>query len=186
MMVEQKAPPAWQYYLNPWWRERHVYVTRMSPDDCRRQLTESTTRFLGRRVGRSMFSAADFTLHRVTFYNNSFKVYAYLKLRDSVSGGTVVEVTLSNSLYVRGFMVFWYGFLAFWASLVIFFGSQHPSGDASGIGAPALFVALFAAFPVLLNAFGKVLAGGDQAFLIEFLVEELQLTPASPAVLPIA
>ena len=179
-MSEQKAPPAWLYYLNPWWRERHIYVTRLSPDECRRMLIETTTRLLGRRVARSWLSAADFTLHRVTLFNNSFKPYAYVRLRESM----FVELTLSSSLYVRGFLVCWYGFLALLSILVATSGFQHPRGNPSDLATAAAFVLTLASFPLLLNAFGRALAAGDRAFLTVFLVEQLHLAPVSPAALP--
>src|SRR5690349_8731096 len=47
--MQPARSPEWQYYLNPWWSEEHVFVTRLSKDECQRRLNESTTRWLGKR-----------------------------------------------------------------------------------------------------------------------------------------
>jgi hypothetical protein len=161
----------WQYYLNPWWREYHVSFTRLASEECRRVLNESTTRLLGRQVGRSLISSADFTLHRVTFYSNSFKPHAYVRLTAGAVGGTVVKVTLSSARSVQGFMAFWFGFLTLWtllASPAVF--QQGTAGlifPVEGLG--------MATFGFLLNAFGRSLGAGDVKFLLRFLKEQLHL-----------
>ncbi|TMD94640.1 MAG: hypothetical protein E6I72_12395 [Chloroflexi bacterium] len=172
-MIEVRSPPQWQYYLNPWWREQRLYVTRLSKAECQRRLNEATTRFLGRRVGRAWLSAADFTLHRVTFYNNGFKPFVYVTLDDSMPPETAVRMTLSGSNSVRLFFVVWYGFLALFAAGVLIStpGRQPPSDLAFPLG----IMALFLAWPVVLNAFGRAIAYGDRQFLTTFLVEELEL-----------
>lgn len=172
-MIDQHAPPEWHYYLNPWWREQRLYLTRLSKTECQRRLNETTTRFLGRRVGRAMLSSADFTLHRVAFYNNSFKPYMYVTFDDSMPQ-TVVRVTLSASNSVRVFLVVWYGFLTVFTAGVLISTAGHQASPA--IALPFAFVAGFCLWPVLLTAFGRTIASGDRQFLTGFLVEELELT----------
>ena len=172
-------PPEWQYYLNPWWRQRHIFLTPRPVEECRRLLNETTTRFLGRRVARSLISSTDFTLCRVTFYNNSFKPYAYVTLVQAGYGGTLVEVTFSSSRWTRFFLAMWFGLLALFALLAAIAAGRQ--GDWTFDA----FVGGMAAFGFGLNAFGRVLAGGDRAFLLGFLTDELGLADPPQGLRPI-
>jgi hypothetical protein len=116
-LIPRSVPPEWQYYLNPWWREEHEYVTRLDGSECRRRLEASTTRFLGRSVGRAWFSPVDFTLHRVTFYNNGFKPFAYLTFDESQPQQTTVRLTFSGAWSAQVFFGFWYAFMAIFAAV---------------------------------------------------------------------
>ena len=176
-MIANRQPPEWQYYLNPWWREQLAYATRLSKEECERRIKDNTTAFLGRTVRRAMVSAADFTLHRMTFYNNSFKPFAYVTIDGSVPvPETTVRVVLSTARSVRVFFVVWYAFIAFFtvSMLVSTLGRQ----PAEAILVPTGFIAAFLAWPIVLNAFGKGIAHGDRRFLTSFLVEELELRQA--------
>lgn len=181
-MIDAQSPPAWQYFLNPWWQEKRVYVTRLDLQECRRRLDESTSRFLWRAVGRAMVSAADYTLHHVTFWRNSFKPYAYVKLDGSTPPQTIVRVTLSAPVSVRVFFVFWYAFLLVYATVGAMAAHEHLAGpDALLLGG---LVVLFAAMPMVMNTFGRVMSQGDRDFLVGFLMNELELR--EPVGLPIA
>ena len=182
MIGAQSSPPAWQYFLNPWWQEKQVYVTSLDLQECRRRLDESTSRFLGRAVGRAMVSAADYTLHRVTFWRNSFKTYAYVNLDASMPPQTIVRVTLSAPLSVRLFFVFWYAFLLVYVAVGAMGAHGHLADpDALLLGG---FVVLFAAMPMAMNTIGRVMSQGDRDFLTGFLMNELALR--EPLGLPIA
>jgi hypothetical protein len=182
-LFEQRAPATWQYYVNPWWRERRNFVTRLSRDECRHVLTETTTRFLGRRVGRTVFSPADFTLRRLTFFRNDMKPYAYVRLAGSTSGDTLVRVTLSGSLFFRYFQIVWYVLIALISigTLASLAGQNRPAMTSD----LAVYLAILAAFPFSLTVFGRTLARGDRAFLLGFLTDELQLRQAPPASIPV-
>jgi hypothetical protein len=175
--VFQPPPrPGWQYYLNPWWTEEHVFLTRLSKEESRRRLNESTTRWLGKSVARSLVSLADFTLHRVTFYNNGFKPFAYLRVDDSTPPDTTVRVTFSASNSVRVFFVVWYAFLAlFAAGIVVSTVGRQPT---SAVALPLAVVAALIAWPILLTWFGRAIAHGDRRYLTDFIVETLELTTA--------
>ncbi len=160
-----------QYYLNPWWREERTYFTELSVEDCRRLLRESTTRFLARSVGRSLFSVADFTLYRVSFLSNGFKPYVYVALSDAPAGGTLVKLKFSATLSTQLFIGGWFGFLALW--LVV--GAISVVRE-NGVSWWALLFGLgFAAFGLGINAFGRLIAAGDPAFLEAFLQDLLAL-----------
>lgn len=171
----------WRYFLDPWWREDHVYLSPMASDDCRRALNESTTPFLG-LVRRSFMSSADYGLNRMTFYANSFKPFAHVRLADCESGGTLVRVTLSGSRYCQAFMAVWFGFVVLWilASLpgVLQEGPPGFMFPLAGLG--------LAGFAFLLNAFGRAIASGDRRFLIGFLRDELRLQDPPPSASPIS
>jgi len=159
-----------------------VYVTSLDLQECRRRLDESTSRLPWRAVGRAMVSAADYTLHHVTFLRNSFKPYAYVKLDGSMPPQTIVRVTLSAPLSVRVFFVFWYAFLLVYVAVAAIGARGHVAGpDAALLGG---FVVLFAALPMAMNTFGRVMSQGDRDFLTGFLVNELELR--EPLGLPIA
>jgi hypothetical protein len=179
--VFQPPPtPEWQYYLNPWWSEEHVFGTRLSKAECQRRLNESTTRWLTRSVARALVSAADFTLHRVTFYNNGFKPFAYLRFDDSTPPETTVRVTFSASNFVRVFFIVWYAFLGlFIAGILVSTIGRQP---ASAVVLPFAFIAAFIAWPIVLTAFGRGIAYGDRRYLTDFIVETLELreAPALP------
>lgn len=174
-MIEQTAtrPPEWQYYLNPWWREEQAFTTRLSKAECHRRLDESTTRWLGRSVARAIFSTADFTLHRVTFFNNGFKPYAYLRFDESTPPGATVRVTFSASNSVRVFFVVWYAFLLLFATTALL----STIGRQPVVAFPFLIAAAFAVWPVVLTSVGRAIAYGDRQYLTEFLVETLEFTP---------
>ena len=160
----------------------HVYVTNLDERECRRRLDESTSRFLGRVVGRAMVSAADYTLHHVTFFRNSFKPYAYLKFDGSFPPQTIVRVTFSAPISVRVFFVFWYAFLAFFATVALAGAWSHlRSGDAVLL---SVFLGGFAAMPLVMNTLGRAVSAGDRQFLTDFLLNELELR--EPLGLPIA
>lgn len=182
-LINPHPPPSrWQYYLNPWWREVRVYVTNLDEHECRRRLDESTSRFLGRVVGRAMFSAAAYTLHHVTFFRNSFKPYAYIKFDASFPPQTILRVTFMSPVSVRVFFVFWYAFLVFYATVALAAAWSHlRSGEALLI---ALFLGGFAAMPLLMNTVGRAVSSGDPQFLTQFLLDELELR--EPVGLPIA
>lgn len=177
-----RVPPRWQYFLNPWWRERRTYFSQLPVDDCRRRLSRSTTLFLGRTVGRSAVSLADFTLHRVTFYANGNKPYAYVSFTEAAIGGTLVKVSMSATLFGRVFFVLWFGFLLVFtllgSSAVLQQGAEGLIFPLWGLG--------IAGAGLAFNAFGRMLAYGDPAFLLGFLQQELQLKPPPPGLLPIA
>jgi len=176
VIVQQARSPEWQYYLNPWWSEEHVFVTRLSKAECQRRLNESTTRWLSRRVARALVSVADFTLHRVTFYNNGFKPFAYLRFDDSTPPDTTVRVTFSASNSVRVFFVVWYAFLAlFTAGILVSTAGRQP---VSAVALPFAFIGAFIAWPIVLTAFGRGIAHGDRRYLTDFIVATLELTPA--------
>jgi hypothetical protein len=178
--MQPARSPEWQYYLNPWWSEEHVFVTRLSKGECQRRLNESTTRWLGKSVARSLASVADFTLHRVTFYNNGFKPFAYLRFDESTPPETTVRVAFSASNSVRVFFVVWYAFLAlFAAGILVSTGGRQP---VSTVALPLAVVAAFIAWPVLLTALGRAIAYGDRRYLTDFIVDALELreAPALP------
>lgn len=172
----------WQYFLNPWWREEYTFFSSFPPDECRRLINESTTRFLGRRVGRALISTADFTLHRVTFYRNSFKPHAYVTLQQTSSGGTLVRVTVSEARSVQAFMAVWFGFLAFWAAISLTAVLQQ---GAAGLTIP-LFGLGMAVFGLLINLVGRVMGYRDTDFLLRFLQDELELREPPPWAVPVA
>jgi hypothetical protein len=179
-LIPRSVPPEWQYYLNPWWREEHEYVTRLDGSECRRRLEASTTRFLGRSVGRAWFSPVDFTLHRVTFYNNGFKPFAYLTFDESQPQQTTVRLTFSGAWSAQVFFGFWYAFMAIFAAVATVALATHArvSGDRSAFAVvPILLIAPFA-----LCAFGRAIASGDRDYLSRFLVDELELR--QPPMLP--
>ncbi len=166
---------SWQYFWNPWWRETRTYFTPLTVAECRKILTESTTRWFGRPVGRALFSPADFTLHRVTVYKNGLKPVAYLKLREVLGRGTLVPVTLSGWRSGQVFCVVWFGFLAVFALIS---ASDVVKEGAAGLIGPLLCSGL-AVFGLLLNALGRFVGRGDPAFLLGFLHERLRLTEPS-------
>ncbi len=163
---------SWRYYWDPWWREMRTYFTPLSVAECRRILTESTTRFLGRRVRRALFSPVDFTLSRVVWYRNDLKPVAYIKLREVPGRGALVLVTLSGWRSGQVFWVVWFGFLAVFALIS---ASDVVKEGATGLWGP-LFGSGMAAFGLLLNAFGRFLGRSGPAFLLGFLQEHLRLT----------
>jgi len=184
LIARQARQPEWQYYLNPWWSEEHVFVTRLSKAECQRRLDESTTRWLSRSVARALVSVADFTLHRVSFYNNGFKPFAYLRFDESTPPDTTVRVTFSASNSVRVFFVVWYAFLALFTAgvLVSPVGRQPTSAGAL----PPATIAAFIAWPVVLTAFGRGIAHGDRRYLTDFMVETLELREAQALPIGIA
>lgn len=177
-----RVPPRWQYFLNPWWRERRTYFTSLSVEDCRLRLVSSTTRFLGRSIGRSTVSLADFTLHRVTFYSNGGKPYAYVRLLPAPTGGTLVRVSMSASFFGMVFLGIWFGFMGIWTIAA--------TGAFIQQGARGLFFPVFglgmAAVGIIFNAATRLLAAGDPAYLIAFLQEELDLREPPSYALPVA
>ncbi len=176
MIARQARQPEWQYYLNPWWSEEHVFATRLSKAECQGRLNDATTRWLSRSVARALVSVADFTLHRVTFYNNGFKPFAYLRFLESTPPDTTVRVTFSASNSVRVFFVVWYAFLAlFTAGILVSTVGRQPS---SAVAVPLAFIAAFIAWPVVLTALGRGIAHGDRRYLTDFIVTTLELTPA--------
>ena len=181
MAAEQLRASPWQYYFNPWWTERHTYFSKLTSDECRRLINESTTPFLG-RIRRALFSSADFTLHRMSFFRNSFRPYAYVNLTDAVSSGTLVAVTLSAARSVQLFFIFWFGFLGFWTALATWSVLQRGPFDFL----VPLFGLGMATFGFLLNVFGRALAADDAAFLISFLRDELGLQQPPPSAISIA
>ena len=181
-VASSRVTPRWQYYLNPWWSDKHAYFTRLSVDECRRVINERTSRFLTGRVHRTFYSTADFTLYRARFFRNGMRPFAYIRLRQVLGRGTLVTVTMSAPQFARVFFAVWFGFLAFWAVLATFpsAGEQHP--DLTAIS----FAAGIALFGWLFTLFGRALATGDPAFLQSFLIGELGLTEPPPGSLPIA
>jgi hypothetical protein len=176
-----RRPPRWQYFLNPWWRERRTYFTNLSVENCRQRLSESTTRFLGRRVGRSTVSLADFTLHRMTFYANGGKPYAYVRLIALPTGGTLVRVSMSASLFGMVFLGIWFGFIGIWTIAAM--GAFIQQG-VRGLFFPVFGVGM-AALGMVFNAATRLLAAGDPAFLLSFLREELDLREPPAYAVPI-
>jgi hypothetical protein len=172
----------WQYYWNPWWREKRIYFTDQSVEDCRRLLNESTSRFLGRRVRRTLYTPADFTLYRNAFYNNGFRPYAYVIMREGLGRGTLVTVTVSTATFTRWFLVFWFGFIAVWTALALGSGLREGRLELAGLAIGAAF----AVFMLLLNAFGRLVARGDQSFLEDFLREEIGLSDPPAEMMPVA
>lgn len=184
MPVIAGAPASWQYYFNPWWREEHAYVTSLTAAQCRSRLNRSTTRFLGRSVGRAMLSAADFTVHHITLFNNGFKPFGYVNFDEATTPPeTIVHVTLSGAFSLQVFFVIWGAFMCLIgvATVVAAIGHAPASGDMSAFSViPLLFIAPFA-----LNTFGRSIAFGDRDYLTRFLVDELELRPAPPLPPPI-
>ena len=174
--IVPRTSRGWQYYWNPWWREKHTYFTQLDIGECRRRLKENTTRFLGALVGRGLLSHADFSLFRVGVMKNSFKPYAHVKFREAQIGGTLVDVTLSSHGFVRGFMVLWLGFIAFWTVSVTIAGFRQPAPDLLSV----LFGLGMAGFGLVLSAIGRSVGRGDPAFLLSFLDEQLGLTDPPP------
>ena len=172
----------WQYYFNPWWRERRTYFTRLRVDECRVRLRESTTHWIGAKVRRSRLSLADFTLNRVTFYGNGSKPFAYVRLHEAPIGGTLVQVTIGATQFGRIFFGFWFGFLALWT-----LGATSASLRQGLASLPVLsFGVGMVAIGLLLNAFGRWLAHGDRDFLIGFLTNVLDLGQPPPSALAVA
>lgn len=164
---------SWQYYWNPWWREKREYFTHLSVAECRQRLTESTTRwFWHREVRRALFSPADFTVSRVTWSRNGLKPVAYVKLRDVRARGTLVTVTLAGSLSYRVFFVVWFTYFALVALRPATFGFTDA---ALGLIVP-LVCGGAAAFGLITSAIGKKWARTDPAFLLGFLHDQLGLT----------
>ena len=109
------------------------------------------------------------------------KPYAYVRLADAASGGTIVSVTVSSTLSGRIFWGLWFGFAILWTSLGVIGFFQQGGPDALF----PLFGGGFVAFGLLFNAFGRAIAHGDGAFLLGFLVDELRLEEPPPGAAPI-
>lgn len=175
LAIDPPHAPGWQYYLNPWWRQHEQYVSPLTPAECRQVINASTAVFLGRSVGRGLLSTADFTLHRISFVQNGFRPYAYVKLTERATGGTLVSVTLSASRPVQAFSVIWLGFVA----TVTILATIGEATQRSAWIEPAGFGGGMIAFFLTVNAIGRLAALRDSAFLRGFLGEELHLQ-ASP------
>jgi hypothetical protein len=168
--------------LNPWWSDKRTYFTSLNVEECRRAITERTSRFLTGRVHRTFYSTADFTLYRARFFRNGMRPFAYIRLREVLGRGTLVTVTMSAPQFARVFFGVWFGFLAFWAVLATFLGAGVRHADLTAIS----FAAGMALFGWLFTLFGRALAGGDPVFLQSFLTGELGLTEPPAGSLPIA
>jgi hypothetical protein len=168
--------------LNPWWSDKRTYFTGLNVEECRRAITERTSRFLTGRVHRTFYSTADFTLYRARFFRNGMRPFAYIRLREVLGRGTLVTVTMSAPQFARVFFGVWFGFLAFWAVLATFLSAGQQHGDLTAIS----FAAGMALFGWLFTLFGRALASGDPAFLQSFLTAELGLTEPPPGSLAIA
>jgi len=131
-------------------------------------------------------SLADFTLHRVTFYSNGMKPYAYVTLAEvpagGAGGGTLVKISMSATLAGRVFLGFWFGFIAVWTLLA---STAVYQKGIDGLLFPLVGLGM-AALGLLLNAFGRTLAHNDPAYLLEFLQQELRLTAPPAWVTPIS
>jgi hypothetical protein len=177
-----QGAPRWQYFLNPWWSDKHVFFTRLGADECRRVINEATTRLRAGEVHRAVFSSADFTLYRPSPFRNSMRPFAYVGLREVLGQGTLVTVTMTASRSVKAFSGFWFGFLVVWTLLATGLIIGHHQADLS----PLPFGAGLALFGWLFTLVGRVASSGDRAFLTRFLTEELGLTDPPLGTMPIA
>jgi hypothetical protein len=168
--------------VNPWWRDKRTYFTKLGVDECRRVINERTSRFMTGQMRRTFYSPGDFTLYRARFFRNGMRPLAYIGLREVLGRGTQVTVATSASGFARVFFGVWFGFLAVWALLATFLTTEQHQIDLTA----GFFAAGMALFGWLFTLFGRLLASGDQAFLMRFLTEELRLTEPPPGALPIA
>jgi hypothetical protein len=175
-------PNRWQYYLNPWWSEKRTYFTRLTVEECRRAISEATTRLMAGQVHRAFFSSADFTLYRASFFRNGMRPFAYVGLREVLGRGTLVTVTMTASRFARVFFGVWFGFLAVWTLLAIVLTTGQHQPDLTAVP----FAAGMALFGWLFTVLGRFLAGGDPASLTRFLTEDLGLIEPPPGTVPIA
>src|SRR5579859_3564075 len=100
---------SWQYYWNPWFRERHAYFAPFDPARCRQLLKEGTTVWLGTRVGRRILTGDDVWLYHATVYANNSKPYARIRC-SPVTGGSNIEITIGLVAAGRAWAVLWFGF----------------------------------------------------------------------------
>ncbi len=162
----------WQYYWNPWFRERHVYFAAFEPGRCRDLLKENTTIWLGARVGRRILTGDDVWLYRVSLGTNASKPYARIRCRPA-PGGSSVEVTIGLRPAGRiGFAV-WFGFIGLF-TLSSFTNIVSSSWWEALIG--LLLGAAFLGSGSLLFAFGRLLARRDPGFLLGHIRGRLAIT----------
>jgi hypothetical protein len=184
-MATADQPGEWQYYVNPWWRERRTYVSQFGLDKCAELLREVPASVVSSGIRRTLLSPTRFTFAAGSlFMRNDARPYAYVNLADFGSGRTYVDLTLSSSRWSRGFMVFWYAFLALWTGLAVSGAFASQGRSLAPLGALALFVSLFLAFPILLTLIGRGIASSHRRRLREFLVARLELVEAPVARTP--
>jgi len=158
--------PGWQYYCNPWFRERHVYRVPLSVAACRERLKTGTKSRLHGPVARLWFTRA-LWLHRRRFLiHNSFEPCAHGRFR-RVRDGTEVRVTIKLRRFVRVFVTLWVGFAVFFAVGVII--RTVPSASWRDLALSLLVVGVIVLGGLLVFASGRLVARKDAQILLAYI-----------------
>jgi hypothetical protein len=159
----------WQYYWNPWFRERHVYVVALSPAACRERLEGGGVSWPGGRSRRPLVGGGTVRLSCPIGYRNPSKPYASVRLR-AVQGGTHVRVTIGGRLSSRMLAAVWLGVAVTLTVLTATGGTASPSLPAHAI---QLFGVAFEGAFLLIHALGRLLAHRHPDSLLGYIRERL-------------
>lgn len=162
--------PGWQYYWNPWFRERRVYRVPLSVADCRERLKAGTKFRLRGPVARLWFTRG-LWLHRRRFPSgNAFEPCAHVRFRRA-RDGTEVRVTIKMRPFVRAFVTLWVGFAVFFAvELVI---RTVPSGSWRDLVFSLLPGIALVLGGLLVFVIGRLLARNDPEILLAYIESRL-------------
>lgn len=161
----------WQYYWNPWFRERHLYSVPLSVADCRERLKAGTKFRLRGPVARLWFTRGDLWLRHRTFPNhNAFEPCAHVQLRQA-RDCTEVRVTIKLRPFVRAFVALWVGLAVLFAVGVII--HTVPFASWRELLFSLLGIAVVVLGGLLIFAFGRLLARKDPEILLAYIESRL-------------
>jgi hypothetical protein len=191
--MDERAMPAerrqarnrrhWGRLLNPFWRERHVLRTRLSPPTCAQTLRSHVGRDLslrsitgfGDRQVRSSASERGFRIVRIGRYRNDFRTQATGAFHQSEveQGWTVVRVTLAVHPAVI-LVVVAVGLVVAAALVLAALAALHGLEDRGSVPLPGLpILALLLLLTCSSFVLGRDDSAGDPEFLLDFLRETL-------------
>jgi hypothetical protein len=177
---------SWQFYWNPWFRERHVYFVPLPPARCHELLLQGAKSWpvwshgeIARTARTGLTDRDDMWLYRATFwYHNGFKPYVRVRIRETPGGSNVEVIVTSGELHQFGSAV-WFGFfgLLILGSFVrlISYGSWQELYLA-------LFGVAFLGAYLLMFAFGRWLARRDPKRLLGYIGGRLGITDAAATI----
>jgi hypothetical protein len=167
----------WQFYWNPYFRERHVYFVPLPPPRCHELLLQSAKSWPVWSHGqiartRTFTDRNDLWLYRATFWgHNGSKPYVRVRIRET-PGGSNVEVMVTDWWLQQAAAMF-LGFLTL-TSFVGFISARSWQ---------ALYMALlwlgFLGVFLLMFAFGRLLARRDPERLLGYVRERLGIADAA-------
>lgn len=179
---------SWQFYWNPWSRDRRLYSVPLSPVRCNELLVQDAKSWpvwshgkIARARTTNVADEQDLWFYRATFwYYNGFKPYVRVRIGE-IPGGSSVEATLTSWWIQETLWTAWFGFFGL---LTLFsFGSYISSGSWRAMYT-ALVGSWFIGVFLLMFASGRWLARHDPQRLHAYVRVQLGIAETATIVRP--